>query len=171
MAAEPYFIQLRNTNIMFYEGCVPTNIVPSSLFTPINISFWFILPDSNRSPGDSVMNSSSITGTQGVTERKQESICVIRHDGWFSAALKLGKPLHKEISFDIVFTRLRTNSTQIDTSRQCMLKRIHVTTEWHVSNHFMVITISYAFVSNFVTLCFCWLVSTIKGHYALLLTS
>ena len=69
---------------------------------------------------------------------------------------------HKEISFDIMFTRLRTNSTQINTNRQCMLKQIHVTTEWHVSHGFMVIATSYAFVSDFVTLHFCWLLSISK---------
>ena len=39
---------------------------------------------------------------------------------------------HKGNCFDIMFTRFRTNSTQIDTSRQCMLKQIHVTTKGHV---------------------------------------
>ena len=69
---------------------------------------------------------------------------------------------HKEISFDIMFTLFRTNPTQIDTSRQCMLKAIHVTTVGHVSNHLTVIATSSAFVSDVVTWCFCWLVSTSK---------
>ena len=38
----------------------------------------------------------------------------------------------------------------------------HVTTEWHISHGFMVIATSYAFVSDFVTLHFSWLVSTSK---------
>ena len=70
---------------------------------------------------------------------------------------------HKEIFFDIMFTLLRTNSTQINTSRQCMLNTIHVTSEWNVSHGLMVIATSSVFVSDVVTLCFCWLVSTSKA--------
>ena len=44
------------------------------------------------------------------------------------------------------------NSTQMNTSRQCMLKLIHVTTDWHLSHRFMVHTKSFIFVSNVVTL-------------------
>ena len=54
------------------------------------------------------------------------------------------------------------NSTQINISRQCMLKSIHVTTDWHLAHRFMVHTKSFIFVSNVVTLCVRWLISTSK---------
>ena len=63
---------------------------------------------------------------------------------------------------DYCITLTTPNSTQINTSRQCMLKSIHVTTNWHLSHRFMVHTKSFIFVSNVVTLCVRWLISTSK---------
>ena len=63
---------------------------------------------------------------------------------------------------DYCITLTTPNSTQINTSRQCMFKSIHVTTDWHLAHRFMVHTKSSIFVSNIVTLCVRWLVSTSK---------
>ena len=63
---------------------------------------------------------------------------------------------------DYCITLTTQNSTQINTSRQCMFKAIHVTMDWHLGHRFMVHTKSFIFVSNVVTICVCWLISTLK---------
>ena len=63
---------------------------------------------------------------------------------------------------DYCITLTTRNSTQINTSRQCMLKLTCVSTDWHVSHVFMVHTGSSIFVSDVLTLYAHWLVPTSK---------
>ena len=68
---------------------------------------------------------------------------------------------------DYCITLTTRNSTQINTSWQCMLKLTRVSTDWHVSHVFMVF---YFCVRCSHTLC--PLTRTnIEGHHALYLTS
>ena len=63
---------------------------------------------------------------------------------------------------DYCITLTTRNSTQINTSRQCMLKLARISTDWHVSNVFMVHTESSIFVSDVLALYAHWLVPTLK---------